>query len=281
MYHVCEDAYELFVTHNYKYNRRFDLRHATELSRIIKVAISIDIAIGPNGFPVVVNGQHTLWAIYTMGTGIAAAVTVYQCRDEASIARLFAIFDSPIKRSPSNVIEAAKGSGSLVTEVPSNRLHRWSQCAAVAHTDFYRKSNRESNTDKVTRATRSDVLAFAEWMESIVKDNLGSKLLTQGIGAACYAMFVSDKQKATDFVSQYISGAGLEEDSPIFRLREKMLSLPKGLHGASVCRTHAEFAFSAWRKFCLGEPVILCRRISELPSYDSWKIYSSPEPRTN
>lgn len=273
-----EDAFDLYNHHNYDHNRSFDQQHATHLSKAMRVAPNIDIAIGPSGKPVVVNGQHQLWAIFMKGVTITASVTVYQCRDEASIARLFTIFDANRKRSQQNAIAAAKGAGDLDCDVPANKLARWSQCVATAEADFRRQTVSETNWEKMERVHRPEVQGFATWIEELVSDRKTKLLITQGVGAAFYAMYRSDPIKGEEFIRKYIQGTNLGETSPVLKLREKMLDRPEGQHDASVCRNHAELTFVAWRKFCLGEPMQICRAVSNIPHYDKWKIYIAPPP---
>jgi hypothetical protein len=271
-----DDALEIFSHHNYDHNRDFDQAHCTQLSQSIKVVPAIDFAIGPGGKPVLVNGQHSMWAIYMRGLPTTASITIYQCRDEAAIARLYGIFDSNKKRSQQQVIAAAIGAGDLQSSVAPNKLARWAQCVNVAETGFRRAMIGETNAHKVERVHRPEVQEFAAWIESMTRDTKKAKLITQGVGAAFYAMFLSDRPKAEQFVQRYVDGVGLAEDSPMYRLREKMLNRPEGEHGASVCRAHAEMVYSAWRKFCLSEPMQVVRRTTELPSHDKWKVYFSP-----
>ncbi len=271
-----DDAYEIFCQHNYAQQRNLDEQHSRRLASSVRVAPGIDIAIGPDGKAKIVNGQHTLWAIFQRGLTTQASVTIYMCRDEQAMADLYAIFDDNKKRSLNNAIHAAKGANALTYEGKDARLARWSMVVAVAESDFSRKYvNRESQSGKVERAKREDVQDFAKWMDDLVVDALQSKLVPQGIGAAFFAMWTSDPIQAAKFAEGYFSGANLESDSPALVMRNKMSNRPRGEHASSVVRDHAELVFTAWRKFCLDEPLQSLRRTVALPPPTEWKIYKS------
>ena len=266
-----EDANDLHCYHDFKGQRHFDQSHSEVLSLEMKVAPALDVAIGPDNYPVVVNGQHTIWAIFMRGRDTPAATTVYQCRDIQSMARLYAIFDSNKKRNLGNTLDAAQEADGLIYEGKSNHLARMAQAVSVAENNFNRKT-KESLSEKTSRATRLEVQEFAIWMAQYIKGD--AKLTPQGVAAAFYAMFVSDRINAGRFAEGYFSGANLDADSPALYFRTKMMNRPKGQHSPTVCRLHVEQAFSAWRLFCLNKPMFNLRRTADLPAYNRWKIYA-------
>lgn len=271
-----DDAYELFCQHNYDKQRNFDEAYARRLAATIVVAPNMDFAIGPDGKCMIENGQHQMWAIFLRGLSTQAAITIWMCKDEQAMADLFCIFDDNKRRSFNNAIHAAMGANSLTFDGNEGRLAKWSQCVAVAENEFSRKNiSREGNDTKLLRAKRPEVQEFAQWMESFVQDPFQAKLVPQGIGASFYAMWQSDRIKADQFAAGYFTGANLAADSPPLYMRNKMANRPKGEHSSSVTRDHAEFMFTAWRKFCLGEPLLALRRTIALPTPDRWKVYRS------
>jgi hypothetical protein len=271
-----DDAHELFCHHNYSDQRKFNESHARRLGMTICVAPDIDFAIGPDGKAFIVNGQHTMWAIYLRGTTTQAAIKIWMCRDKQAMADLYAIFDDNKKRTLNNAIHAAQGASSLTYEGKETRLAKWSQCVGIAENEFSRKnSSKEGKSFQLDRAKREDVQSFAKWMDKHVQDSFQMKLVPQGIGAAFFAMWKSDRANAEKFAKQYFTGANLEKDSPALYMRNKIANRPKGLHAASVCREHAEIMFTAWRKACLNEPLQSLRRTIALPEPNKWKIYRS------
>lgn len=269
-----DDAYDLFVHHNYESNRKFDQAHSANLAHNMAVAVAIDIAIGPSGFPVVVNGQHTLWAIYMRGRPTQISVTVYQCRDKAAVAAVFALFDSNKKRTLANTIDAAVAGG-LKLNVSSRHHQRWTQAVAAAENNFNAPRSRATNAEKMERATRLEVVAFSEWIDGLIENAQQAKMVQQGIAAAFYAMFASDLDNATKFVKRYLSVVREDINDPVGRLRDRMtINKPQAEHGSSACSMHAGMAYTAWRAFCLGKTMKQVRQTKDIPAPDKWKIFT-------
>lgn len=274
-----EMAEELYTLHNYDANRRFDQSHAERLSEQMVVAVQISIAIGPDNYPVVVNGQHTLWAIFMSGKDMQAQITVYMCRDNNAIAQLYGIFDSNKIRSAASILDAHRKSGSLTIEHSSIRHHRWSQAVSCAENDFAQPKNRVTNAEKADRASRPEVIQFANWIESHISGATAqsTRLAPMGIAACFYAMWCSDRVKADEFVKMYVTGIGLTENHPVLVLRNRLtVNKPEAEHGATASRLHAEIAYTCWNKFCRNEPLLSTRRTRALPKYDRWKIFVTP-----
>lgn len=271
-----EDAYDIHVHHNYDAQRKQDDAWARELAENMVTAVGIDIAIGPGGKAFVLNGQHTLWAIYLRQRTTTASISIYQCRDEQAMSDLYAIFDSNKIRTSRQVIHAAQNSNALTYEGPVNRLVKWSQCAHIAENSFTRKNmGKRGNSAKVEIAKREDVQAFAKWMDSHVSEAHHLKLVPQAVGATFFAMYVSDLPNAERFACGYFRGVGLEEGSPVLSMRNKMINRPKNLHMASAAFELIQFMYSAWRKFCLAEPLTTLRRTLVVPDFDKWRVYES------
>ena len=266
-----EQAYNLFLYHNYKGNRNFSQRRANDLAKCMDLSTNLSIAIGPDHYPDVINGQHTLWAINMRGRPMQCEISVYLVRNEQAKARLFGIFDTPQKRSLPNTIDAAKNAGLLPDNISSNHLARWSRAVACAKSGF--KPVHESLEEKQALVEDAQSLEFSVWMETFVKDNFTRKLAKKGVVAALFATFISDKTKATEFAASYFKGTGLDDGNPILKLRENMINRAKAEHSASAFHEHAGIVYSAWRKFCLGEQMLYMRRTKSLPDYDRWKIF--------
>lgn len=275
-----DEASDLYCFHNWEDNRAFRQHHSTQLSEVIRVAVNIAIAVGPDGYPVVVNGQHTLWALYMRGQSLGASITIYQCRDKQALANTYTIFDSGKNRSQTEGVEAAKQAGMLTVDIPSRFLTRWAQAAAAAENDF-RQAGREPNSTKVERCQRSDVQGFAGWMEGMITDASQRKFAClQGIGAGLFAVYKSDPIKGAEFVSQFLTGAKLDDDSPVLLLRNKITNRPPGEHAGYATRLHAEWVWAAWQKFCLGQPLRVLRRFNVLSAPDKWKIVITPTTKS-
>ena len=275
-----EDAEDLFNYHNWwDFQRKFDGKHCERLAAEMVVAVDISIALGPDNFPRIVNGQHTLWAIVTSGRPIQASVTVYMCRDRIAMANLYSIFDSNKGRSAATVIETQRKCGGIDIEYPASRHQKWSVAVAAAENDFHAPKKQLTNRAKMAQASRPEVIEFATWIERLIQSsNQIKSLLPMGVAAGVYAMYRASPLKTEQFLKMYLSGAGLEESHPILILRNRMtINKPEGEHGASVCRMNAEILYTCWRKFCLDEPLSVTRRTSRLPAWDDWKIYISPK----
>ena len=271
-----DDAYEMFVEHNYDKQRRLDEAHSRRLASTISVAVSIDFAVGPDGKPKMLNGQHTMWAIYLRGHDTQSNVKIWMCRDEQAMADLFAIFDDNKKRSLKNAIHAAQGANALTYEGAEGRLAKWSQCVGIAENEFTRKNaSREGRSVQLDRAKRDDVQQFSTWMDKHVNGPMEMKLVPQGIGAAFFAMWKSDPKNAERFAQEYFTGANLPKGSATLYIRNKIGNRPRGEHAGSVCREHGEILYTAWRKFCLGEDLLQLRRTIALPLSTEWKIFRS------
>ncbi len=271
-----EDANDLWCFHNYNSQRKQDDNWAKELAENMVTAVGIDLAIGPGGKALVVNGQHTLWAIFLRQRTTTASISVYQCRDEQAMADLYAIFDSNKVRTTQQVVYAAQNANSLSYDGPVNKLVKWSQCVFVAENGFTRKSmGKQGNTKKVDTAKREDVQQFAQWMDSHVTEAHHAKLVPQAIGAAFFAMYKSDLSNAERFACGYFRGVGLEEGSPVLVMRNKMINRPKNLHTASAALELVQLIYSAWRKFCLAENLTNLRKTLIIPDHDKWRIYES------
>lgn len=274
-----EDAEDLYNKHNWwDFQRKIDERHVERLAAEMVVAVDISIAIGPDSFPRIVNGQHTLWAIVTSGRPIQASITVYMCRDKQAMANLYAIFDSNKTRSAATVIETQRKAGGIEIEHPASRHHKWSQAVACSENDFHPPKRQLTNRAKMQQASRPEVIDFAKWIERLIQNaNQIKNLLPMGVAAGIYAMYRADPVRAEQFLKMYLSGAGLEESHPILILRNRMtIGKPEGEHGASVSRMHAEVLYTCWRKFCLNEPLLSTRRTQRLPAWDRWKVFISP-----
>lgn len=278
-----EDAYELWVQHNWwQHQREFDAKHAERLAAEMVVAVDLSIGIGPDNIPRVFNGQHTLWAIYLSGRTMQVSITIYMCRDNQGMANCYAIFDSNKTRSAATVLETYRKSGQLNISYPATRHHKWAQSVACAENDFSQPKRQQTNSAKMTHATRPEVVKFAEWMEANIENvNQVKGLLPMGIGACFYAMYRSDPVNAERFLKAYLSGAGLSENHPILIMRNRLtINKPPAEHGATASRLHSEIMYTCWRKFCLGEPLSSTRRTTRLPKWDDWRIYVAPPTAT-
>lgn len=273
-----EDAFDIHVHHSYDSQRKQDDNWAKELAENMVTAVGIDLAIGPGGKACIVNGQHTLWAIYLRNRTTPASISIYQCRDEQAIADLYAIFDSLKVRTGQQVIHAAQNANALHYDGTANRLVKWSSAVAVAENGFTRKSmGKQGNSKKVELAKREDVQKFADWMDSHVTEVHHTKLVPQAIAAALFAMFTSDLPNAEQFACGYFRGVGLEEGNPILAMRNKMINRPKNLHMASAALEIVQFMYSAWRKFCMDETLVNFRKTMVIPDCDKWRIYESSQ----
>jgi len=283
IYKVCnvditpEDASDLFCYHNYdKGQRKLDETWSRTLAKDIATVHNIAFAVGPSAIAEVVNGQHSLWAIVNRGRTTQASVNIHMCRDEQAIADLYATFDVNKKRSLQNAIHAARGANALIYEGKDNLLVKWAGCVAVAENGFSRKKIlRESRVSQLERARRPEVQEFARWMDVHVTDGFQRKLVPQGVGSAFYAMWKSDLTNADKFAKGYFTGENLRGRHPALVIRNRMANKPRGEHASTVCRDHAELLYTAWRKFCLGEPLLSVRRTQDLPDPEKWKIYRS------
>lgn len=276
-----EDAFEIHVHHNYDGQRPQDDKWARELAENMVTAVSIDLAIGPAGKAFIMNGQHTLWAIYLRQITTTASISVYQCRDDQAMADLYAIFDSNKIRTSKQVLYAAQNANYLTYEGSVNRLVKWSQCCVVAKNGFSRKNmGKQGNSKKVENVKRKDVQEFAKWMDRHVTESHHMKLVPQAIGAVFYAMFTSDLPNAERFACKYFSGVGLEKGSPILMMRNKMINRSKNFHTTTAAFELTQFMYSVWRKFCLNESLSVLRRTLVIPDFDKWKIYTSSKKMT-
>jgi len=270
-----DDAMELFIHHNYdEGQRKLDESWSRSLAQDMATVHNIAFAVGPAGIAKVVNGQHSLWAIVNRGQTTQAVITIYMCRNEQAIADLYATFDYNKKRSFQNALHAAKGAKTLTYKGKEANLAKWTGCVAVAENEFSRTTlAREGRPRQIERARREDVQEFARWMDSFVNATHQRKLAPQGVGAAFYAMWKSDRINAEKFAHAYFTGENLSGKDPALIIRNKMGDRPRGEHASTVCRDHAELMYTAWRKFCLGEPLLSVRRTQDLPVPEQWKIY--------
>lgn len=278
-----EEAEELFSYHNWiKGQRTFDGQHASRLASAMKVGVAIDIAIGPDNYPKIVNGQHTLYAIFQSGRPKQISVTVYMCRDDEGMANCYAIFDANKTRSAATVIDTHKKVGTLDWTYPASRLHKWAQCVACAENEFGQPKNRRTNSSKIEQARRPEVLKFGHWIEERIDSaNQIKGLVPMGVGAGFYAMFRADPVKAERFLKMYLTGVGLTEHHPVLVLRNRLtVNKPRHEHRSTACRLHAEIMYTCWRRFCLGERMQSTRRTTCLPAWDKWSIYVPPTKAT-
>ncbi|MHA2279951.1 MAG: hypothetical protein ACXAC5_03620 [Promethearchaeota archaeon] len=270
-----DDAQDLLLYHNYEdCQRDFTDKWAWALAKDINTVHNLVFAIGPAGKALIVNGQHNLGAIMHRGLTTQAVVTIQMCRNEQCMSDLYNTFDDNIRRSFQNAIHAAKGAKALTYEGKDSNLARWCQSVAIAENNFTRRI-KEGRTDQIARAKREDVQTFAAWMDGHVTDPLKRKLAPQGVGAAFFAMWQSDLENAKKYAQFYFTGENMEGKHPALVMRNKMSHRPKGEHAASVCRYHAEMMYTAWRKFCLNEPLHSVRSTRALPTPDKWRIYKS------
>lgn len=275
-----EDAEEIFLHHNwFDGQRKFDDKHAERLSSEIVVAVDLSFALGPDNYPRLVNGQHTLWAMFMSGRAIQATVSIYVCRDEKSMANLYSIFDSNKTRSTSTIIDTYKKTGALHINHSSSRHNKWAQCVACAENEFTQPKKQQTNATKFAHASRPEVQKFANWIESLIDNTNQIKgLIPMGVGASFYAMYRADPVKAGQFIQQYLKGVGLTDQHPILVLRNRLtINKPVAEHGATACRMHSEITYTCWRKFCLNEPLLSTRRTKRLPKWDNWMVYRAPE----
>ena len=274
---TSEEAEDLFLHHNYKHNRNFNQSHSEDLAEAMQVVLDISLAIGPDNHPVVVNGQHSLWAVrlgcsQLRGKPIDACFRIIQCRDEKAIAETFRIFDNNLIRPLQTIIKAEEQAGLIQTTIPAVKLAKWSQSVAVAKNNFKRVKNSRISEKRIAMVREPGIQAFADFMQNYYSTG-NNQLVPQGVSAALFAMWHCDPDNAAIFAEEYFSGENLKAHSPTLEMRNRMLSLPKGQHSPSVCRLHAEKMYSAWRAFCLDKPVLLLKPTTNLPPYDEWKIF--------
>ncbi len=276
-----EDCYELFTMHNYENQRAFSTAHAERLAAEIAV-IQIDICIPPDNYPIITNGQHQLWAAWSRGQTIQASVKLWMCRDRAGVANNYAIHDSNKKRSAAQILETQRKEGLLNISHSAGRHHAWSKGVACAENDFRQPKSMTTNSAKIAAACRPEVIKFANWMEGIISDLAGmsalKNLVPMGIKAGFYAMWHCSSKKAEEFIRSYLLGADLARNSPVLILYRRLgIARPPHEHQATACRLHAEILYTCWRKFCRGDPLSATRRTLNLPRWDRWGIFVSPE----
>lgn len=276
-----DEAHDLFARHNYDHNRPLIADHAEELAAVQQEGLSIDFGIGPDNHPIIVNGQHTIWGIFLKQEPMRCKLTIYQCRDKQSIAILYASFDSGRIRSASQILKAEMGAGVIECSVSPSKFNKWLSHARIALNGFTRHSLNKTNTARMEAAKNENIRNFVVFMEeAVLESGAGTTahgLVPQGIGAAFFAMFTCDQGLAREFISGYLKGAGLEEDDPRWRLRDRLFNKPRGFHADTMIREYVSMAFVAWRKFCEGGTIRLLRGQKEIPAFDKWKVFMKPE----
>jgi hypothetical protein len=182
-----------------------------------------------------IDGQHRLTAVLEAGKTIRSLV-VWGLGTEA-----FPTIDSGRKRTGADVL-ASQGEANAATLSATVRL-----------IDEIKRGRIDSR-EKCTNARYADLLAkFPGARRSVSVSITSRKLVGTQVMAACHFCFAEiDAAAADHFVSRLLDGDGLEKDSPIYLLRERLLMVRAGRG-----RTQREYVvacfFKSWNAMRRGQ----------------------------
>lgn len=187
------------------------------------------------------DGQHRLHACIKAKTPFHSYVA-YDMPEEAMEA-----VDSGYKRSFAHHLRISEGmSGSQQYAVMVKNLLTYRQ-ARVTHTPTY--SKHELASSMKSEKDLQDSFDFVHGLYS-----RGASIVTTGIGACVYQIIRSDPRspslsRAQEFIRGLMTGADLPQDSPVYILRQRLLTY-RGGAGKILTRPH-RFAliFKTWIAF--------------------------------
>lgn len=271
-----EDCLEISALHEFINNRNFDLKWATELSVELSSG-DLAFAIFPDGTIRCVNGHHTLWGAYLGGHTLPVAVKIYYCKSETGFAKLFSIFDSCKKRNLRDAIRVQAMAGAIPEGLNAGRYPEYISAALAARSQYIRSAVSRSLNAKARTASSPDLIEFARFMDNIRDRADYDDSIVIGVLSSFYSIWYSNKSSkdklktAEDFIYGYLSGVDLDNDSPIYLLRKKLIiNRDKYQHGPSAIGLHVRLVRRAWEAWNDGVTMTRLTEVSELPDFDSW-----------
>lgn len=221
-----------------------------------------------NGEPVIrtpdgqlLDGQHRMWAILKAGEknpGIAVDMLIV----EGISAAVMPTIDTGKARSFGNVLQI---SGHVNTNVLAATL-RWV---------FWYETYRGRSIDGAD-PSHSDLEAYLATHPTLpqrVSETCNRQALKK-IGSVSmfawlyYEASLLNPQKAGEWLGLLASGAGMAEDHPVLRFREKLLA-DKQIKNRRMADTHAAYGVKSWNAFVTGRSVraLVWRENEEFPTF--------------
>lgn len=271
-----EDAKGLLQNHRYTGNRRVDNSWAKNLSINLEYG-DITIAYVPGHFPVIVNGHHTLVAIANMTKNIPVFIKLFECESGKAFAYLYGTFDSLKKRTFGNILcnylETIDDSNK---DIPIKIRERVSTCVRQAKDGFVKRAN-VPNSEKLNNSQDPEVLEFSRFLHNIMTENqvkLTPRLLPHSLIAGFFAIWSSNRDKGTEFITKYISSAGTGGlGDPAVTLKNKITERTTKTHAGDSYNDFIVYVYKCWSAYKRGNlitPKQCTKACRDVPPYDRW-----------
>ncbi len=154
-----------------------------------------------------IDGQHRLHAVVVSGITIQSFVVTDLPSD------VFDTKDVGKRRSPGDTLSVA------------GHLHSHRLASQVALIDAYCTSRADKQVHYSNTEIEALVAKYPEAAESIQTKVSGKSLIPPSVLDACHYLFSrKDANQADEFVQKVVKGAGLDEGSPFYVLRERLVA---------------------------------------------------------
>lgn len=197
-----------------------------------------------NGAPIIFDwngalrdGQHRLWAVFNSGVTIRAVVVQGVDPDT------FATLDSGRKRSGADHLIVAGFSFEYRGHVSASlRLIHQYETSQIG-------MKYTTSPGAIVEAARTHA-AVGDMVSRLIKAPATLKGSTSSLSAVLHLGSVGHPDKAELFIEQWVTGAGLDEVSPVLALRQRLLQ-------AKRLRPDEKFFYgaTAWNAFVIGRPM--------------------------
>jgi hypothetical protein len=188
------------------------------------------------------DGQHRLWAIFNTGVTVPSVVQ-FGVPQEAMMT-----IDTGRPRSFANVLQIRGQSNALILAAAA----RWWYAYDGGNIGIY-------NNLKLSHSELDGVLRRHPDLVEVAREVAGSqvrRVLSAGTMTFVHSATVQvDPAKARQFLEGVARGVGLEDDSPVFRLRDRALALKLSKTAKVDAIEMCALVIKAWNAFYNGLPV--------------------------
>lgn len=248
-----EDAGDIYDNHNYENNFRKLNKKGVDVYNSLDY-FDPSVCIDPSGTLTIVNGHNRLSRIREENRNIPTAMNVFVLKSKKHINGLWSTIDQAKSRTMSQAVRNAFAEGILDEELlPSTEIVRIASSGANWAMNGFRQGNGKKSPKSHMQLVRSD--EFQSFLIDLKKwgfINMGQytrRLITTGSLASIYSMYMSQYGKCEIFSRQYMSGAGMNENSPVLLVRSYMQNRSKAESGISSTKEQIGKFYSAWTAF--------------------------------
>lgn len=223
--------------HNRKLKKRAIERYADDMKEGRWLFNGETIKIGGDGR--IVDGQHRLYACIKADTGFRTLV-VEGVQDES-----FKTIDTGVPRTGGDLLGIEGHKNTRVLASALSNLWRWERGNDREFVDWSLSPSKSVLFEVLER--HPDIEPFCG------KAHVVAKLMSVGLAAACWYLFSKKDPVLADlFFSSLATGLSLNQDDPVYTLREKLIR-DRGQLTHMLAAQQADFVIRAWKATRSGQ----------------------------